>query len=171
MKRDAARRHQPRLEILGRDGSLSASAGTDASGHSSAPDPSRIPAPPVQGGVPWAGERPKTGPLTAASVRFYALVRLLYGGLLVLALSLAAPPPAQAQVACEPSNPNEVWCATMTVGEWDSAGHPVSGFTKPGFPHHSGVDGADGAGSLSDNAFTYGGQRYEVEYIEHDPQP
>ena len=139
--------------------SLSASAGTDASGHSNAPDPSRIPAQPVQGGVPWAGERPKPGPLTAAPDRYRNVVPSLCAGLLVLgALSVALP--ARAQSSCNASNPNELWCATVTVGEWIEQGEQALGFAESGF---------GGAGSVSDNDFTYGGQRYEVRYIGYLP--
>ena len=64
------------------------------------------------------------------------------------------PPPSTAH--CNPSDPNEIWCATLVVGT-EGGGGSVLGFNS-----------AEGFGSLTDDDFTYpssGGVSYSVSRL------
>ena len=90
-------------------------------------------------------------------------VRLCAASLLLLG-ALWLVPPAEAQWPCTPSYAEDIWCATMTVGEFTSntASGPVPAF---GYINAN----SQSAGSLSDDDFTYDSESYSIRYLRSAP--
>ena len=82
---------------------------------------------------------------------------------LVLLSLLALPSPALAQTHCNPSDPLELWCATLTVG-FDPISVTIYGYFDP-----SNYGGGPGRkGSLSQSQFTYKGVTYTLDDLSID---
>ena len=83
-----------------------------------------------------------------------ARVRLLAGSLLVMLSALFATP-AQAQSHCDATDPDELWCATLTVG----SGGGNTGFNNLGLPPYY--------GSLTPSSFTYKSATITPGHLEY----
>ena len=92
---------------------------------------------------------------------FAAPARCAAGVLFVICATLAAAPPsAQAESAC--SDPDAIWCATLTVAD----------LTYGTLTYGKGYDVDTSQGALSNDSFSYDDKDYEVEelYLTSDDQ-
>ena len=92
--------------------------------------------------------------------------RCLAAALLVAIAAIALPTPARAQMTpahCNPSDPLELWCATLTVG-FDPTAATIYGYFDP--LNYSGTPGRKG--SLSSLQFTYKGVTYTLDDLSID---
>ena len=103
---------------------------------------------------------------TYAAKRGGVRFRRLAVALLVAIAASALPTPALAQMTpahCNPSDPLELWCATLTVG-FDPIAVSIYGYFDPA--NYSGGSGRKG--SLSRLQFTYKGVTYTVDDLSFD---
>ena len=89
-------------------------------------------------------------------------VALAWAVLALLGL-LARPSPALAQTHCNPSDPLELWCATLTVG-FDALAVNIFGYFD--LANYGGGPGRKG--SLSQSQFTYKGVTYTLDDLSID---
>ena len=68
-------------------------------------------------------------------------------------------PPSTAH--CNPSDPREFWCATMTVGTVTIGAQTFYGY----------LEGLTGSGTVSDTQFTYRGSTYTIDSIYRNADP
>ena len=115
-----------------------------------------------------ADGQPHRRTVARAAKRGGGRFRCLAAALLVAIAAIALPTPARAQMTpahCNPSDPLELWCATLTVG-FDPTAATIYGYFDP--LNYSGTPGRKG--SLSSLQFTYKGVTYTLDDLSIDTE-